>query len=286
MQVIIVIFRVAFYTLLERRVLGYIQLRKGPNKPGPVGLFVPLADATKLMSKELRVPRRRNKALFYIVPCFALMIPLALWSIYPTTFEVLIFKYSAMFFFCISAVGVYVILGAGWRSNRRYSMLGAVRAVAQSISYEVCLSIVVIHYILFYEYHINNIKMTPIGVYLYLIIFLLFVTALAETNRSPFDFSEGESELVRGFNTEFRAVSFLLIFLAEYIVILFISSLLRRLFNSRGNGDLYFFLMLWGFLYIWCRGTLPRLRYDQLISLAWKRVLPLVLTSLACVVLA
>jgi len=270
---------VAFFTLLERKVLGYIQTRKGPNKPGPLGLLVPFADAVKLIRKEFRYPARRNKVVFFGVPCLTIIIPLILWRVFPSKFEALSLKYSALWFICVSAVGVYAILGAGWRSNSKYSMLGAVRAVAQSVSYEVRLSIIIIHWIVFFYFGIMCPKLSALRTFLFATIVMLLISSLAETNRSPFDFSEGESELVSGFNTEFSSVPFVMIFLAEYMSIIFISAVVRILFNMTGYLDVFFFLILWAVAFIWRRGTLPRLRYDQLIFLAWKCFLPVVLCS-------
>ena len=284
LQVLIVITRVAFYTLLERKILGYIQVRKGPNKPSILGLFVPFADAIKLFTKELSVPTKRNN-IFLWVPCLALFIPLFIWIIYPTEYSILSFKYSTLLFICISAVGVYAILGAGWGSNRKYSMLGAVRAVAQTVSYEVRLSIIIVHRIIFYLYEIQQNKITNISLYLFMIICIFLVSSIAETNRSPFDFTEGESELVRGFNTEYSSIHFVIIFLAEYISIIFISTLVSLLFNIRSYSDLWFFITIWAVFFIWARGSLPRFRYDQLMFLAWKCFLPVVLSSVALTLL-
>jgi len=284
-QVVMIMIRVAFYTLLERKILGYVQSRKGPNKPGVIGLLIPFADAVKLLNKEYLTPVKRNKSLLFTVPILILMVPLILWLLYPSGFRALSIKYSALFFLCVSSLGVYGILGAGWRRNRKYAMLGSVRAVAQSVSYEVCLSIIVVHWIVFYYYETYQEKLAPLGVFLFGLIFVLWLSALAETNRRPFDFSEGESELVRGFNTEYRSVPFLMIFLAEYMSILFISILIRTLFNITLMHDLWLFLILWGILVIWARGSLPRFRYDQLMSLAWKRLLPAVTCSAGIIIM-
>lgn len=280
-QVLLVIMRVAFFTLLERKILGYLQKRKGPNKPSLVGLFVPFADAIKLSTKEYRIPFRRIKLMFYVVPCLTLIIPLLLWIIYPSQYIVVEFKYSALMFLCFASIGVYSLLGAGWRRNSKYTILGAVRAVAQSVSYEVRLSFLVLHSIIFSFFAIITFKIRPIWIFLFVLTLILLVTSYAETNRTPFDFAEGESELVRGYNTEYRSVPFVMIFLAEYISILFISIMIRLLFNMTGYKDLIFFTMVWALRFIWTRGTLPRLRFDQLISIAWKCFLPFVLASVS-----
>jgi len=280
-HVIFVMLRVAFYTLLERKSLASIHLRLGPNKPGPLGILVPFADALKLLTKECVHPITRNPIIFLGVPILTLLIPLFLWVIYPSYFPPLLFQFSVLLFLAVASLGVYTILGAGWRRNRRYSFLGAVRAVAQSISYEVRLSLILLHAILFCNYVLLTSKLVPLIVFLFGICILLTVTSLAETNRSPFDFSEGESELVRGFNTEYRSVQFLMIFLAEYISILYMAFMIVSLFMMSGYADLWLFFSFRRLLFIWTRGTLPRLRYDQLISLAWKTFLPVALAALA-----
>lgn len=268
---------VAFFTLLERKFLGYIQNRKGPNKPALAGLLVPFADALKLINKEQSRPSRRLKSLFYWVPCLTLLIPCILWIIYPNWLPVTSFKYSTLLFLCISAVGVYSLLGAGWRRNRQYTMLGAVRAVAQSVSYEVRLSFILLSCVIFFNFTLLINKLIPLALFLFSSILILLVSSYAETNRTPFDFSEGESELVRGYNTEFSSVPFVMIFLAEYISILFIAVMISLLFNMRGYEDLFLFSLIWAISFLWARGTLPRFRYDQLMYLAWKCFLPFVL---------
>ena len=276
-QVAFVLIGVALYTLLERKILGYQQRRKGPNKPGLLGIFVPFADALKLFSKEIPAPYRRNKVVFTLIPLLSLGLPLGIWVIYPSEYYVLSLKFSCLYFLCVSAVGVYAILGAGWRRNRSYSIIGAVRSVAQSVSYEVRLSLIIIHFVAFYYYSFYVVKLSPLWIFIFVVIILLFVSALAETNRTPFDFSEGESELVSGFNTEFGSVSFVMIFLAEYLSIVFLSVVIGALFNIRSFADLYGFIILWASAFIWARGTLPRFRYDQLMYLAWKTLLPFAL---------
>ena len=282
-QVLFVILSVAFYTLLERKVLGYIQQRKGPNKPGLSGLFVPFADALKLLNKEFNLPVLGNKNIFIRTPVLALSVPLGLWRTYPSLFPSIIFNYSALWFLCVSALSVFRILGAGWSSNRKYGLLGSVRAVAQSISYEVRLSILVLHSIVFYYFNIHNDKLIPLGTFIYSCTVLFLLSSFAEANRTPFDLSEGESELVRGFNTEYSSVTFLMIFLAEYISILYLSFVNRFLFMGSSYPDLFFFFVLTAFVFVWVRGTLPRLRYDQLMGWAWKGILPVSLTSFGIV---
>ena len=283
-QVIRIMIGVAFYTLLERKLLGYIQNRKGPNKPGSIGLLVPFADAIKLIGKEYNIPAHRGKLIYFATPLIVLLVPLILWGLYPSLYSVLRFKYSILLFICISSIGVYGILGAGWGRNSKYTILGALRSVAQSVSYEVRLILTVLHAVLYYYFCYAVPKYVTLGCFLFGPIVLLFLSSLAETNRSPFDFAEGESELVRGFNTEYRSVPFVMIFLAEYISILFISTVVSLLFNISGYLDVFVFLLFWSIVFIWGRGTLPRLRYDQLMYLAWKRVLPLVLCHCALII--
>jgi len=177
-------------------------------------------------------------------------------------------KYSCLWFLSVTSVGVYGLLGAGWRRNRKYSLYGAVRSVAQSVSYEVRLTIIILHSIVFFFYRLFNTKLYPLSLFLFISMALLLLSMLAETNRTPFDFSEGESELVRGFNTEFGSVPFVMIFLAEYISILFVSLIIRLVFNARTFVETILFLSFWAFVFIWVRGTRPRYRYDQLIHVA------------------
>lgn len=229
------------------------------------------------------VPLCRNKTLFRSIPVFGLLLSLLLWAIYPDP-QAIRLKNSILWYLCLTALGVYLLLGAGWGRNRKYSVLGGVRSVAQSISYEVCLFLIVLHNIFYFHYDITERMMTCLSLFLFLQMILFFMVALAETNRSPFDFSEGESELVSGFNTEFASAPFVMIFLAEYTSILFISLSIALLFIMTNTWDAITAAMLWASAFIWRRGTLPRLRYDQLISLAWKRVLPLVLTTCSLLV--
>ena len=285
LQVVSVLLGVAFYTLTERKVLGYIQNRKGPNKPGLLGLLVPFADAIKLISKENNTPSRRNKVIYLCVPLLSLAIPFLLFVTYPSKWEVLNLHYSILLIVCVSAVGVYAVLGAGWRSNRKYRMIGALRSVAQSVSYEVSLTLIVIHWIAFFYFSLMLSKLSVLITFLFLLMFLFLVTTLAETNRSPFDFAEGESELVSGFNTEYSSVPFVMIFLAEYMRIIFMSMVVRQLFNISDYWDMYFFVLTWSIVFIWRRGTLPRLRYDQLMHLVWKSYLPSVLCSASLVII-
>nr|YP_010238977.1 NADH dehydrogenase subunit 1 [Megalinus hunanensis]QTE20692.1 NADH dehydrogenase subunit 1 [Megalinus hunanensis] len=278
---ICVLVGVAFLTLLERKVLGYIQIRKGPNKVGFMGIPQPFSDAIKLFSKEGIYPMMSNFNSYYFSPIFNLFLSLFLWMSMPF-FSVLInFNLGVLFILCCSSLSVYTIMIAGWSSNSNYALLGGLRSVAQTISYEVSLFLILLSF-LFLVMSLNLMDFMKVQKFIWLIFLTLplslifFVSCLAETNRTPFDFAEGESELVSGFNVEYSSGGFALIFLAEYASILFMSMLCSILFLG---GDIYsfmFFLKLgfMSFLWIWVRGTLPRFRYDKLMYLAWKSFLP------------
>nr|AML26449.1 NADH dehydrogenase subunit 1 [Staphylinidae sp. BMNH 1274643] len=279
---ICVLVGVAFLTLLERKVLGYIQIRKGPNKVGFMGLPQPFSDAIKLFTKESMYPLMSNFNLYYFSPIFNLFLSLVLWICMPFFSVLLNFNLGILFFLCLSSMSVYTIMVAGWSSNSNYSLLGGLRSVAQTISYEVSLALILLSY-LFLVLSLNLmdfLKYQEMIWFLFLTLPLAlvwFISSLAETNRTPFDFAEGESELVSGFNVEYSSGGFAMIFLAEYSSILFMSMICSLLFLG---GDFYswmFFLKLgfMSFLWIWVRGTLPRFRYDKLMYLAWKSFLPI-----------
>lgn len=275
-----VLIGVAFIVLLERKVLGYIQIRKGPNKLGLMGILQPFRDAIKLFSKERIYPLMSNYNFYYFSPIMNLFLALLLWIRIPFFCVLYSFNFGVLFFLCVSRLGVYSIIISGWASNSIYSILGGLRSVAQTISYEVRLSLILLSF-LFLILSLNFIDLIIYQVNLWFI-FLFFplsiiwvVSRLAETNRTPFDFAEGESELVSGFNVEYRRGGFALIFLAEYARILFIRILCILLFIGANFFRILFFfkLGLIGFFWIWVRGTIPRFRYDKLIYLAWKRFL-------------
>nr|YP_007627043.1 NADH dehydrogenase subunit 1 [Lithidiopsis carinatus]AGC22334.1 NADH dehydrogenase subunit 1 [Lithidiopsis carinatus] len=285
--IICVLLSVAFLTLLERKVLGYMQIRKGPNKVGFAGIPQPFSDAIKLICKEQPVPIVSNYLLYYFSPVFSLMISLFVWSIFPYVTYMCSFSYGFLFFLCCTSLGVYTVMIAGWSSNSNYSLLGSLRSVAQTISYEVSLALILLSLIMligsFNMFDFMNYQMYCWFIFISFPLFLsCFASCLAETNRTPFDFAEGESELVSGFNIEYGAGGFTLIFLAEYTSIIFMSMLLALIFLG---GDFYSFLFfiklsLVSFVFIWVRGTLPRYRYDKLMYLAWSSFLPLSLNFL------
>nr|YP_010254116.1 NADH dehydrogenase subunit 1 [Scaphidium formosanum]QTZ18657.1 NADH dehydrogenase subunit 1 [Scaphidium formosanum] len=276
-----VLIGLAFLTLLERKVLGYIQIRKGPNKVGLVGILQPFGDAIKLFSKESMYPLMSNFNSYYLSPVMNLFLALFLWMCMPFITIFLNFNFTFLFFLCVSSLSVYTIMLAGWSSNSNYSLLGGIRAVAQSISYEVSLVMILLCFlVLISSFSLFDLKLYQEYlwfVFLFLPLSMIWVvSSLAETNRTPFDFAEGESELVSGFNVEYSAGGFALIFLAEYASILFMSMLCVMMFLGADLISFIFFLKvsLVAFLWIWVRGTLPRFRYDKLMYLAWKGFLP------------
>nr|ALO71109.1 NADH deshydrogenase subunit 1 [Pselaphinae sp. 10 EF-2015] len=284
---VMVLIAVAFLTLLERKVLGYIQIRKGPNKVGVLGILQPFSDAIKLFSKEGIYPFMSNYFMYYICPILNLFISLMMWMSLPMITEFFSFSLSLMFFFCCSSLSVYSIMMAGWSSNSNYSMLGSVRSIVQTISYEVSLILIILSFLLL----INSMKLIDFMLNQYYLWFIflyfplslaLFISSLAETNRTPFDFAEGESELVSGFNVEYSSGGFAMIFLAEYSSILFMSFLLSLMFLGGNIYSIMFFfkVVFMSFLWVWVRGTLPRFRYDKLMYLSWKSFLPLSLNFL------
>lgn len=285
--VIGVLIGVAFLTLLERKVLGYIQIRKGPNKIGFLGLLQPFSDAIKLFTKEQVYLNYSNYFSYYFSPIIGFILSLIVWIIIPYIFNLIIFNLGLLFFLCCTRIGVYILLIAGWSSNSNYSLLGGLRAVAQTISYEVSLSLILIsRIILIMDFNLLKFSNYQFLIWFLFLIFPLrlcfFSSLLAETNRTPFDFAEGERELVSGFNIEYRSGGFALIFLAEYSRILFISLLFVIIYIGGYDLNLIFYLKLVfiSFFFIWVRGTLPRYRYDKLIYLCWKSYLPISLNYL------
>nr|QGU85629.1 NADH dehydrogenase subunit 1 [Paracercion v-nigrum] len=285
--VVCVLVGVAFLTLLERKVLGYMQIRKGPNKVGYCGILQPFSDAVKLFNKEQTFPMTSNYLPYYFSPVFSLFISLLCWMVMPFYFGSFSFNLGLLFFLCCTSLGVYTVMIAGWASNSVYSLLGGLRAVAQTISYEVSLALILMSFIFLCEgYSLSSFYSFQEYVWFIFLCFPLgiiwFASCLAETNRTPFDFAEGESELVSGFNIEYSSGGFALIFMSEYASILFMSMLFVVIFMGCSVNSLLFFVELTfiSFCFIWVRGTLPRYRYDKLMYLAWKSFLPVALNYL------
>lgn len=294
---------VAYLTFAERKVIGYMQVRIGPNRVGFRGLLQPFADVIKLILKEIVVPEKANRYLFAVAPLFTLAPALAAWSVIPFQPEIVLANINAgvLFIFAMSSLGVYGILIAGWASNSKYAMMGALRSAAQTISYEIAMGFSLVGVLLasgsLNLTEIVNSQTGGIWHWWFIPLFPLFVifwiSGVAETNRAPFDLAEGESEIVAGFHVEYSAVGFALFFLAEYASMILISAVASLVFLggwlSPFEGipflnDIFFFvpgfvwffvkIALFLFLYLWMRATFPRYRYDQLMRLGWKVLIP------------
>lgn len=281
MVVLFFLIAVAFFTLFERKVLGYIHFRLGPNKVGYFGLLQPFRDALKLFSKENIKLLKLNYFLFFIRPIFGLFLSMSLFIIIPYWGFYSFYLYRIVLFFCLSSFMIYFLLGRGWSRFSKYSLFGRYRAAAQAISYEVSIFLLIFGFCWFCNSYLFNVLVFYQGEVWFLwygfpVFFVWFLICLAESNRSPFDFSEGESELVSGFNTEFGGGLFSLIFIAEYGSILFLSIFTSYFFLGAG---VYFWLrgFIVSFFFLWVRGSFPRLRYDKLIIIAWKSLLPFTL---------
>nr|YP_008757872.1 NADH dehydrogenase subunit 1 [Myotis macrodactylus]AGS43106.1 NADH dehydrogenase subunit 1 [Myotis macrodactylus]BAC77788.1 NADH dehydrogenase subunit 1 [Myotis macrodactylus] len=291
MMIIPILLAVAFLTLLERKVLGYMQLRKGPNIVGPYGLLQPIADAVKLFTKEPMQPLTSSLTLFIIAPTLALTLALTMWIPLPMPYPLINMNLSMLFMLALSSLAVYAILWSGWASNSKYALIGALRAVAQTISYEVTLAIIILS-ILLMNGSFTLTTLITTQEYIWLIIpswplaMMWFISTLAETNRAPFDLTEGESELVSGFNVEYAGGPFALFFLAEYANIIMMNALTIILFLGAYNNPMFSELyttnlttktLLLTMMFLWIRASYPRFRYDQLMHLLWKNFLPLTL---------
>lgn len=289
---------IAYVTLAERKVLASIQIRKGPNVVGVFGLLQPIADGVKLFAKETILPTHANKIIYLLAPILGFILSLIAWAVIPYDEGAVIadVNIGMLYIFAVSSISVYSILMSGWSSNSKYAFFGAIRAAAQMISYEVSIGLIIISVIICAgSLNLTDIVMAQQEIWFFIPLFpafvMFFISSLAETNRAPFDLSEGESELVSGFNVEYSAMTFALFFLAEYGHIILMSLLNVVLFFGGWlspipgipNSPLWLALktVLFVFAFIWVRASFPRIRYDQLMSLLWKNYLPL---SLAFVI--
>jgi len=294
---------IAYLTYFERKVIGAIQLRKGPNVVGPFGLFQPIADGIKLLTKETIFPENSNKLIFIFSPILTFTLALIGWAVIPIDYKIVLadINVGVMYIFAVSSLGVYGIIMAGWASNSRYAFLGALRSAAQMISYEVSIGLIIIS-VLITSGSLNLTEIVMKQQHMWYVIphfpmfIIFFISTLAETNRAPFDLPEAESELVAGYNVEYSSMSFGLFFLGEYGNMILMSSMSTILFLGGWLPpvDISFFENIPGFiwfllkvtfllfLFLWVRATLPRYRYDQLMRLGWKVFLPL---SLAWIIL-
>nr|AFL55715.1 NADH dehydrogenase subunit 1 [Lasiopodomys mandarinus]QRV60531.1 NADH dehydrogenase subunit 1 [Lasiopodomys mandarinus]QRV60544.1 NADH dehydrogenase subunit 1 [Lasiopodomys mandarinus]QRV60557.1 NADH dehydrogenase subunit 1 [Lasiopodomys mandarinus] len=286
-----VLIAMAFLTLVERKMLGYMQLRKGPNIVGPYGILQPFADAMKLFIKEPLRPLTTSTTLFILAPTLSLSLALSLWIPLPMPHPLINLNLGVLFILATSSLSVYSILWSGWASNSKYSMFGALRAVAQTISYEVTMAMILLSVILMNgSFSIQSLIFTQEPLWLLIptwpLAMMWFISTLAETNRAPFDLTEGESELVSGYNVEYAAGPFALFFMAEYMniilmnalsTIVFMGPLHKTLIPELYTTDFMLKTLILTTLFLWVRASYPRFRYDQLMHLLWKNFLPLTL---------
>nr|YP_009353692.1 NADH dehydrogenase subunit 1 [Glaucidium cuculoides]AQY15762.1 NADH dehydrogenase subunit 1 [Glaucidium cuculoides] len=289
--IIPILIAVAFLTLVERKILSYMQARKGPNIVGPFGLLQPIADGVKLFIKEPIRPSTSSPLLFTATPPLALLLALTIWTPLPLPFPLADLNLGLLFLLAMSSLAVYSILWSGWASNSKYALIGALRAVAQTISYEVTLAIILLSVVLLSgNFSLTSLIATQEPLCLLFsswpLAMMWFISTLAETNRAPFDLTEGESELVSGFNVEYAAGPFALFFLAEYANIMLMNMLTTILFLNPSmlspTLELHPLVLatetlLLSSSFLWIRASYPRFRYDQLMHLLWKNFLPLTL---------
>jgi NADH-quinone oxidoreductase subunit H len=302
--VIPLILTVAYYTYFERKVIGYMQIRVGPNRVGPLGLFQPFADVFKLLLKEIVLPANANKFLFVLAPVLSLAPAFAVWAVVPFNDWMVLADIDAglIYILAMSSLGVYGLIIAGWASNSKYAFLGAMRSAAQMVSYEIAMGFALVGVLLLAgSLNLREIVQAQQGGVLdwfWLPLLPLFVVYLisgvAETNRAPFDVAEGESEIVAGFHVEYSGAAFAVFFLAEYANMILISGLTAVLFaggwlspfqgipglgdSILGQGSIFWFLaktVFFMFLFLWWRATFPRYRYDQIMRLGWKVFVPI-----------
>jgi NADH-quinone oxidoreductase subunit H len=290
-----VLIGVAYMTYAERKVLAAMQLRKGPNVVGPFGLLQPFADAIKMLTKETIIPSGANRVLFIMAPVLTFTLAMLAWAVIPVNdgWAIADINVGVLYLFAISSLGVYGIIIAGWASNSKYAFLGALRSAAQMVSYEVSMGFVLVTVLLCVgSLNLTDVVRAQTKVWFFIPLFpmfiIFFISALAETNRAPFDLPEGESEIVAGFFVEYSSMSFGLFFLGEYANMILMSAMTSILFLGGWlpplslapftwvPGPIWMILKICAclFTFIWVRATFPRYRYDQLMRLGWKVFLP------------
>ena len=301
------ILAVAYFTFAERKLIGYMQIRIGPNRVGPRGWLQPIADVVKLLFKEALVPSNSNRFLFLLAPVLALTPALAAWAVIPFTDHLVLADIDAglLYVLALTSMGVYGVIIAGWASNSKYAFLGAMRSAAQIVAYEIAMGFALVgvlmaagslnlrEIVLAQEGGIHHWYMWP----LFPLFLVYFISGVAETNRAPFDVAEGESEIVAGFHVEYSGMNFALFFLAEYANMLLIAALTVVMFLGGWEPIIHIAPFTWipplfwllgkiaivAFFFIWFRATFPRYRYDQIMRLGWKVFIPVTLVWIAVI---
>ena len=292
---------VAYYTLAERKVIGYMQVRKGPNRVGPKGLFQPFADLFKLMFKEIILPTNSNKYLFFIAPVITFAPAMAAWAVIPFNATLVFSDINAglLYILAMTSVGVYGVIIAGWASNSKYALLGAMRSAAQIVAYEIAMGFALVGVLMAAgSLNLGQIVQSQAGGWsnwfalpLLPLFIVYLISGVAETNRAPFDVAEGESEIVAGFHVEYSGMTFAVFFLAEYANMILIAMLASLLFFGGwlspfpdiiddSIGWLFLKTGFFMFLFLWFRATFPRYRYDQIMRLGWKVLIPVTIVWL------
>ncbi len=296
---------VAYLTFVERKVIGYMQVRLGPNRVGPKGLLQPIADALKLMTKEIVIPTGANKVLFLMAPILSIMPALAAWAVIPFDPDLVLANVDAglLYVMAITSMGVYGVIIAGWASNSKYAFLGSMRSAAQIVSYEIAMGFALVGVLMMaHTLNLGEIVRKQEGAWgllswnfvpLFPMFLVYLISGVAETNRSPFDVAEGESEIVAGFHVEYSGMAFAVFFLAEYANMILIATMTSIMFLGGWLSPVPFlpngfpwlamkvaFVL---FLFLWFRATFPRYRYDQIMRLGWKVFIPVTLVWLVVV---
>nr|UBR43349.1 NADH dehydrogenase subunit 1 [Chelonus formosanus] len=278
---IMIMLSVAFFTLFERKIMGHFHNRKAPNKMFLLGISQPINDAMKLFSKELFFNNKMYKLLYFFSPLLMMNLSFLIWIFYPFFFNLMNNNINLMLLISLISLGIYGLIISGWSSNSSYAMIGAIRSIAQSISYEITFSLTLLLFMMMLN-SLNLMKLTIFNKNVFFILMnfpllmLISISVIAEVNRTPFDLSEGESELVSGFNIEYSSMNFIFIFLSEYSKLMFMMMLLTMLFfNSKFTFIIILISIMLMFMITWIRMTFPRLRYDKLMNLCWMYMLPI-----------